>query len=271
MKRISFDPQQLTPEQKNWWDEWIARSEEQTKGIIAAYKKGDALTHRQAVWADLKTWLLDNVFHGKCAYCEAPISGSFFGEGEHYRPKGKVTIVQAGKKVAVIVGGTSHPGYFWLAYDWKNLVPACQECNNRKSDLFPTARDHVCVPSPSFDQLDADEDPLLLHPYRDETRKYLLFGLNGVITAIDDNDRGVNTIKTFGLDREALAERRKKRQEQTLAYMMKILPDVIEGKTTLPAALDLYVGVDAEYSAAAQDIVNAELPKIVQRLTQIKI
>jgi len=135
------------------------------------------------LWADLKAWLLDNVFHGKCAYCEVAISGGFFGEGEHYRPKGKVAVLKSGKKTAVTVGAAVHPGYFWLVYEWKNLVPARQECNNRKSDLFPTAQVHVGVPSPSCEQLDLQEEPLLLHPYRDDPRKYLVFGINGVIAA----------------------------------------------------------------------------------------
>jgi hypothetical protein len=223
------------------------------------------------LWADLKAWLLDNVFHGKCAYCEVAISGGFFGEGEHYRPKGKVAVLKSGKKTAVTVGAAVHPGYFWLVYEWKNLVPARQECNNRKSDLFSTAQVHVGVPSPSCEQLDLQEEPLLLHPYRDDPRKYLVFGINGVIAAIDDNAIGVNTIRVFGLDRERLAERRKKRQEQTLAYMMKVIPDVLEGRIALEDALELYVGSDAEHCTAARDVVKAELPKIVERISQIRI
>jgi 5-methylcytosine-specific restriction endonuclease McrA len=271
MIRVSFDPTKLTPEQQLWWNDWSRRSQTETARLIAAQKNGEPITLKQQLWAELKAWLLGNVFHGKCAYCEAPISGSFFGEGEHYRPKSKVTILNLGKKVAVTVGKSTHPGYFWLVYDWKNLVPACQECNNRKSDLFPTAREHVGVPSPSFDQLDQDEEPLLLHPYRDDPRKHLVFGINGVIAAVDDNPSGSTTIKVFGLDREGLAERRKKRQEQALAYMSKLWSDVLTDKITLTDALNLYFGEEAEYSAAVRDIVRAELPKMALKILQIKI
>jgi 5-methylcytosine-specific restriction endonuclease McrA len=271
MRNILFDPAKLTTEQQSWWKDWSERSQTETATLIAAQKKGDRIKLKQQLWAELKAWLLGNVFHGKCAYCEAPISGGFFGEGEHYRPKSKVTVLHLGKKVAVVVGESSHPGYFWLAYDWKNLVPACQECNNRKSDLFPTARQHVGVPSTSFDQLDKDEEPLLLHPYRDDPSEHLVFGINGIIAAVDDNPSGSNTIKVFGLDREGLAERRKRRQELALAYMLKLWPEVLADKITLPEALHPFCGKDAEYSAAVQDILNAEIPKILEKIKKIKI
>ena len=271
MRKVPFDPANLTAAQRTWWDKWSVRAKQETEDLVAARRNGTAAVPKQQVWADLKAWLLTNVFNGKCAYCEAPISGSFFGEGEHYRPKGKVTILDSGRKVAVKIGNAAHPGYFWLVYDWKNLVPSCQECNNRKSDLFPIAGTHVGAPSPTFEDLDRDEKPLLLHPYRDDPRQYLMFGMNGVVAAKDDNAIGSNTIRVFGLDRAELAERRKRRQEQTLAYLLKVIVDVIERRTTLETALELYVGADAEYSTAARDVVMAELPRIVQQIAQIRI
>lgn len=62
---------------------------------------------------------------GKCAYCEGYVEkGSL--EVEHYRPKGSVE-------------GSDHPGYWWLALNWKNLLPACAACNKEYLQHIVTA------------------------------------------------------------------------------------------------------------------------------------
>lgn len=58
---------------------------------------------------------LRKLFHGKCAYCERAIEKGT-REVEHYRPKGGV-------------GDPNHPGYWWLAHSWSNLLPTCGPCN----------------------------------------------------------------------------------------------------------------------------------------------
>jgi hypothetical protein len=59
---------------------------------------------------------LRRMFKWKCAYCESQLEkGSF--EVEHYRPKGG------------IAGCNEHPGYWWLALKWENLLPTCAPCN----------------------------------------------------------------------------------------------------------------------------------------------
>lgn len=70
---------------------------------------------------------LERLFYGKCAYCE-----SFYGstqpvDVEHYRPKGEVE------------GIGDHPGYYWLAMDWNNLLPSCIDCNRRRQQRAPDA------------------------------------------------------------------------------------------------------------------------------------
>jgi hypothetical protein len=56
---------------------------------------------------------LNNIYNHKCAYCEAYEPEP---EVEHYRPKKGVT-------------GEVHEGYYWLCYEWSNLMPACHDCN----------------------------------------------------------------------------------------------------------------------------------------------
>jgi len=83
---------------------------------FAAYKDGKVKTQ------------LDALFHGKCAYCESFYSKTQPVDVEHYRPKGRV---------AEAVGG--HPGYWWLAMAWENLLPSCIDCNRKRGQTLPKA------------------------------------------------------------------------------------------------------------------------------------
>ena len=74
--------------------------------------------------ADVKR-ALDEIFHGKCAYCESFYAKTQPVDVEHYRPKGKVD--DAG----------DHRGYWWLAMDWENLVPSCIDCNRKRWQRTP--------------------------------------------------------------------------------------------------------------------------------------
>jgi len=68
---------------------------------------------------------LDQLFHGKCAYCETFYASSAPVDIEHYRPKGAVE------------GEPDHNGYWWLAMDWENLLPSCIDCNRRRHQTTP--------------------------------------------------------------------------------------------------------------------------------------
>lgn len=88
------------------------------------YSQPDAKTYSFGAYkkADIKT-ALERLFHGKCAYCESNYASVAAVDIEHYRPKGGV----AEEK--------THKGYWWLAADWKNLLPSCNDCNRRRYHL----------------------------------------------------------------------------------------------------------------------------------------
>ena len=70
--------------------------------------------------------------HGKCCFCESKVAHISYGDVEHYRPK-------AGYRQSPD-DPLGRPGYYWLAYDWSNLLFCCQLCNQRfKRSLFPLA------------------------------------------------------------------------------------------------------------------------------------
>ena len=68
---------------------------------------------------------LEDLFHGKCAYCESFYAAQAPVDIEHYRPKGAVE------------DDPDHPGYWWLAMAWENLLPSCIDCNRRRRQKTP--------------------------------------------------------------------------------------------------------------------------------------
>ncbi len=136
--------------------------------------------------------------HGKCAFCESRITHDQPGDVEHFRPKKGIA---RGKSL-------SRPGYYWLAYDWENLLFACALCNRRhKRNSFPLlpgspkARSHVDVVS--------KEQPLFIHPANEEPETMIGFRAH-IPYARGGNIRARQTIQELGLKRKELMEVRAK-------------------------------------------------------------
>lgn len=147
MRDIDFaEPQ--TPD----WIDWRQRCVAAQKTLIDAIQDGNTPTINEDLYKEQKVSVLmsyDYAFRGKCAYCDRDIHNQY-GDVEHYRPKGRVTDSD-GKAVTRRINGSTvpHPGYYWLVYDWTNLLPACIRCNRPsarftdqligKWDKFPVA------------------------------------------------------------------------------------------------------------------------------------
>jgi uncharacterized protein (TIGR02646 family) len=145
---------------------------------------------------DIKT-SLKTIYNSKCAYCETSLEQLHV---DHYRPK--------------------RGGYYWLAYSWDNLLLSCPTCNRKKGNDFPIAASSKVVYDENRDTLDQIntlsaryddlEKPMLINP---ETASDQLLGtanFNKMGLMSSDDPSMSETIKTCGLDREALNERRKK-------------------------------------------------------------
>lgn len=185
------------------WHDWCARAADAEANTSADTKIDEKLYKEQRA-------LILKMFNKKCAYCEVRLDESQrFGDIDHYRPKGSVTD-REGKPV--LVNGKKHPGYFWLAYRWNNLLPSCINCNrpgtgpdgtkSGKWDKFPISGRYALT--------DADlsgENPLLLNPYEDDPNEHLDFNIQtGVVGGI--TLRGIETIEILGLNREGLIDAR---------------------------------------------------------------
>ncbi|WP_423198998.1 MULTISPECIES: HNH endonuclease family protein [unclassified Cupriavidus] len=172
---------------------------------------------------------LENLFHGKCAYCETLYDASGPVDIEHYRPKGAVA------------EDNGHSGYWWVAMEWTNLLPSCLDCNRRrgqvlvepstslaqlaalakplltqagKKDSFPLAATGVRALAEAVDF--TAEHALLLDPCRDDPDSCLTFSFDqthaaGLVLPAGDGmqqTRGAVSIQTYGLNRLKLVQDR---------------------------------------------------------------
>jgi hypothetical protein len=255
MIHIDFNPAQLTGAEKVWWDAWQAGAEAAILEVIKSWEADRTMpiNFNDQIWGNLKDWLLRNVFHEKCAYCETPLLRSSM-HAEHYRPKGGVKYRQEGQKKlqqATAQDGAQlvidHPGYFWLAYDWRNLLPSCAYCNSNEGKLnqFPILKTFVLLKPlqpaelaglheapieskiwPGYyylkpADLDDLEGPELLHPYYDDPAQHLGFGIKGIEFALEDtpgvvSPKGDNSIKVYNLSDARLREARFSEQQKAL-------------------------------------------------------
>jgi uncharacterized protein (TIGR02646 family) len=138
--------------------------------------------------------------HSKCAFCEAKPLHVSDGDVEHFRPKAAVRQSDTDP--------LERPGYYWLAYDWGNLLFACERCNRRhKMNLFP-----LIDPSQrakSSQARIADETPVFIDPSAEDPELSITYR-DHVPVAVDGNLRGKRTIKALGLDRPDLNADREK-------------------------------------------------------------
>lgn len=150
--------------------------------VIAPGTKRTAFTFK-VYKADEVKRRLEELFHGKCAYCESFYASQAPVDVEHYRPKGAVE------------GEPNHPGYWWLGMEWTNLLPSCLDCNRRRKQLAPDAisnlnllykatqsgkKDSFPIEGVRAEQEDAElalERPMLLDPTRDDPKAHLTYWL----------------------------------------------------------------------------------------------
>lgn len=213
------DPNAAGPRELRRLKEKLARGETLKSDDFRAYGS-------QAVREALR-----GMFHGKCAYCESKIAGSQDTDVEHYRPKKGVTEADQ--------AGVHHPGYWWLATRWENLVLSCQHCNQSRSyhviipdgleteaelraflenhtntkagklNAFPT-EGNLWVTDENGDL--ATEKPLILNPVDmnpEEHLDWVLLQGASTVRAKDGSPVGEATRRILGLNRRWLEEDRR--------------------------------------------------------------
>jgi uncharacterized protein (TIGR02646 family) len=205
------------------------------------------------IWNELKMLFLHKVFNEKCAYCEGKYGAGHPWHVEHFRPKSEVTEY---RKLI------NHPGYFWLAYEWHNLLLSCGHSNTyeertaktggkshpSKSNEFRVRGPRLTGPGPDpvcWREELKKERPLLLNPYDEDAdpEDHLTFEETGEIRGITDEGR--ETVEVCNLKRPALAEAH--RRAQPRAYQ-KVNIQLGRADAGEPPP-DRYFGPEEEYSA----------------------
>jgi uncharacterized protein (TIGR02646 family) len=224
--------------------------------------------------------LLNETFHRKCAYCESSYAAVAPVDVEHYRPKGGVAIAGELKK----------PGYYWLAAEWKNLLPSCIDCNRERTQTFPDLEPALSGKANKFPLAseasratepgkERDERRLLLHPYLDRPDTHLEFIERGLIRPrLDSRNResrkGKASIETYGLRRRYLVDARAARELEIRAWMRSIerravrlraRPDPQAEQELLEdvAHLRSFTEPNSPYSAMARALIEPFIARIL--------
>lgn len=170
--------------------------QEQTRRDCAAYdlcpsdySSGKAIFSKRTYYSDkdIKDVLV-RICNSKCCYCERKCWSYYDLDVEHFRPSG-------GVRQALDQQRDELPGYYWLIYEWKNLLLSCAECNRRyKKTFFPLANPTERARS-HHDPL-ARERPLLVDPDEQNPRDHIRFDGS---RPIGISEQGRVTIEAIGL------------------------------------------------------------------------
>lgn len=237
------------------WDAWKTAAQAETEAAIIEFRRTGRYDVKQRLYKAGAPSLVQH-FKRKCGYCESVVVDATVRnpDVEHYRPKGRLR-EYPGKGVVTDDGGRAHPGYFWLAYTWSNLLPSCPACNrpgtqttSRKTvgkwDFFPIMGRRVF--DPTSDDIDEIEQPQLLNPWRDDPAEHLTFddrtGIIGSRTV-----RGKVTIDLLDLNRDGLLTQR---NEAVQAARVAVANYALAYFQRLPNADELLRIADAQRSSA---------------------
>ncbi len=138
-----------------------------------AARRHELMKARRATWVDFRV-LFEDIYGAKCWYTESKNPGTD-DDIDHYRPKGSVA------------EAPDHGGYWWEAFNWKNLRLSCHRANRRrgnpdtgtvlgKGDHFPLLDEAHRWRSP--DRF-CHEEPALLDPTDPEDPPHLTFDIDG--------------------------------------------------------------------------------------------
>lgn len=182
---------------------WVAKANkilEELKAAPNTDARNAIIDANATVWRELKEWLL-KLSHKKCWFSEAKDCFNHW-DVEHYRPK----------KSAKDLKGSTHGGYWWLAFDWHNFRICGNAGNRKKGTFFPLHVDcSRCAPLGDIRY----EDPQLLDPADEHDPSLLSFNLEGrAIPAANITDawekmRVEYSVERYNLDFPPLMDKRK--------------------------------------------------------------
>lgn len=204
---------------------------------------------------------LYKLYKGKCAFCESDVRAGSAIQIDHYRPKKGVK------------EDSGHSGYYWLGYEWTNLISLCSKCNRSKSHHFPIEsiglRQYIHPPSQSNYLINSieltGEKPMLINPETHDPQKYFTFLPSGKIKGKGQPEAD-KTIEICKLNRKDLQLARKKLRDDLLKGITRTLTHLNNGeididtfkyhvRSKLEDLLEIYINNGA-YSAYCLAIIK---------------
>lgn len=221
------------------------------------------------IWRELKDELR------KCWYCESRVPNVTYGDVDHFRPKNKVEECP------------EHPGYWWLAFYWKNFRYSCTRCNQESEDSdshtsggkgmhFPLLNETKRCYDPTSHHKIQMEEPILLDPVVPTEPRLITFDLDGVAqpTYTKEQDekkfaRADTSIKLYHLNRGGLVNDRRIIVCLNVGYFVELGNEwlstleedennriALKGYNSVIEGLRKLIDDRSEYSAAAKAILR---------------
>lgn len=158
--------------------------------------------------------IVSGTFHNKCGYCEIKIDPFLGGVIDRFRPHNGVRDQEEYFKDL----------YWWLAYNWENLIYSCITCSQYKASYFPIRGERAVNRRKSLKK----ELPLIINPCIDDPMKYFFYDDKGNIQSKEDE--GNQTIKLLRLNRSDLIGSRSVARDE----IIKIVETIVQkGKDSL--------------------------------------
>jgi uncharacterized protein (TIGR02646 family) len=274
-----IDMVRLLEERDDWppkgWEERVQQAEEELRNPPPDRTWAKIFEKYSDLWSEVKEQFRQ-ISHEKCWYCESRTDRNR-GDMDHQRPKGGVT-------------DSDHPGYWWLAFKWRNWRFSCEICNSKlrdratgsvggKGNEFPLVdgeRRRICSEHEYDDYEDLlEEDPLLLDPTEPGDPQLLTFRSDGRPAPVAEEQiaegetpvdyrRAKESIRIYHLDHSKLNRRRRTiygRVRKLVTTYRKYQPIWERDRSNLAARMlakqamsDLreMIASDAAYSEAAR-------------------
>lgn len=135
-------------------------------------------------------------FAGACGFCERPVDSS--DGASHYRP---LSVYEED-------GGDEYEDHYsWLAYEWLNLFLICRICEKQRRDRFYVTGRRTRFLA-TFDEVRAEERPLLIDPTIENPASHLSFLFSGECIPKRNSPKGKATVDLLALNDHELVHRR---------------------------------------------------------------
>jgi hypothetical protein len=218
-------------------------------------RRAELINRHQAKWSALRP-VLERASSEKCWYTECRSTGAD-NDVDHFRPKLGVKEDQA------------HPGYYWLAFDWRNFRLSCQRANRPrrnpevqrtggKADHFPLLANGVRAQGPP-DNL-ASEYPALLDPTQPGDPALLSFKPNGEIDLSPEFKGGAIAEAKLEASRLCLHLNWPKFRDGRVVLYNQIERAIGRGAREAPTDFDGVPAASAAWVDAIRDLVGVMQP-----------